>query len=43
MTISFFFTYPVFEGEDFDRAGLVEDDVEDGHNQDRQVESRDGR
>ena len=36
------FTYPVLEGENVGRAALVEDNVEDDHNQHRQVEARNG-
>ena len=42
MNYQFIFTYPVLEGENFDRA-FVEDNVEDDHNQCRQVEARNGR
>ena len=37
------FTYPVLDGEDVPKAALVEDNVEDDHNQCRQVEARNGR
>ena len=34
------FTYPVLEGENVGRAALVEDHVEDDHNQEGEVEAR---
>ena len=34
------FTYPVLEGEDIGRTALVEDDVEDDHDQQGNVEGR---
>ena len=37
------FTYPVLEGENVSRPALVEDNVEDDHNQEGEVEARNGR
>ena len=37
------FTYPVLEGENIGRPALVEDNVEDHHNQYSQIEGRNGR
>ena len=37
------FTYPVLEGENVGRPALVEDNVEDHHNQEGDVEGRNGR
>ena len=37
------FTYPVLESEDVGTPALVEDNVEDDHNQCCQVEARNGR
>ena len=37
------FTYPVLEGENVSRPALVEDHVEDDHNQEGDVEARNGR
>ena len=37
------FTYPVLESEDVPKAAPVEENVEDDHNQCRQVEARNSR
>ena len=36
------FTHPVFECKNVGRTALVEDDVEDNHNQHSQIEGRNG-
>ena len=36
------FTYPVLEGQDVGRTALVEDDVKDDHDQQGDVEGRNG-
>ena len=37
------FTYPVLEGENISSPALVEDNVKDDHNQQGEVEGRNGR